>query len=115
MISNHLSEGAFAPGTSLADARHLEELAKKAGFGDVVVEKRNLTLQIADPETFVPMMLRASAAVIPLFAEGTPAEREALIERMKEEMTDAVRPFLRDHTLVVETSANVLSATRESR
>jgi hypothetical protein len=56
------------------------------------------------------MMLRGATAVLPGFAVKSPAEREQLFDQMKADLSDAVKPFVQQGTLVMDTTVNVLIA-----
>ncbi len=112
VVSRHLGPGAMALPFSLSDAGRLEQLARAAGFSEVEVQQQDLSLRVSDPDSFAPTMLQGAAAVLPKFAELTPAERQDVIERMKADLAQAVRPFVRGDELLLDSSANILVARK---
>ena len=112
VVSRHLSPGAFAPGAALADAGLLKEQAEKVGFTEVHLEQVGKTLEVADPDTFAPMMMQAAAAVLPAFAEMPPDDRAVLIGKMQADVMDAIQPLIINGRLSFSTSANVLTCAR---
>ena len=110
VVSRHLEPGGFGPPFSLSDAALLERLARDAGFRDVDVVQHDLVIRVADPESFVPMMLQGAAAVLPAFTSHSPEERQALMKTMAADLMEAAKPFIENGELVVATTANVLTA-----
>ncbi len=112
VVSQHVAPGGFGPPFSLSDAELLEQLAVGAGFTEVGIQQVDLTLRMGDPDTFAPMMMQGAAAVLPEFMALAPEERQAIIGRMRADLADAISPFVQGGELVVDTSANVLTAQR---
>ncbi len=110
VVAAHLAPGGLALPFSLSDAALLEQLARTAGFQEADVKETKLSIRVQDPNTFAPMMLQGAAAVLPEFAVTPVEERQAMIERMKADLAQAIQPFVQDHAMVMDTAANVLMA-----
>lgn len=112
VLAMHLAPGALALPFSLSDATLLEQLARTAGLEEVDVDEMRLSLRVQGAHTFAPMMLQGVAAVLPEFAAIPADERQAMIERMKADLAEAVQPFVQGEELVLDMTANVLTARR---
>lgn len=110
VVSRHIAEGAFGPPFSLGDSGIIGRLASEAGFSGLDIQQADLTVNVSNPDEFAPMMLRGATAVLPGFAAKAPAEREQLFDQMKADISDAVKPFVQQGTLVMDTTVNVLIA-----
>jgi SAM-dependent methyltransferase len=110
VVSRHVAPGAFGPPFSLGDSGIISRLASEAGFSNVDIQQADLTIRVGNPDEFAPMMLRGATAVLPGFAVKSPAEREQLFDQMKADLSDAVKPFVQQGTLVMDTTVNVLIA-----
>ena len=112
VVTKHTGADSLSPSFSLGDARLLERLASEAGFAGVDIQQVELTVRVKDIEGFLSMMLMAAAAVLPDFIALAPEERTAAFERMKPDIADATQRFIQGDVLVVDTCANVLTASR---
>ncbi len=112
VLSTHGMPGALSLPFSLNNETVLGNLAKTAGFEEVDVQQARLTIRVEEPDAFAPIVLQGAAAVMPEFAAIPSEERQALIERMRADLDQAVQPFLQGGDLVMDTAANVLVARR---
>ena len=112
VVATHLVPGALNLPFSLSDGTHLKQLAVEAGFEKVDVDEVSLSLRVREPYAFAPTALQGAAAVLPEFAAIPAQERQALIERMKADLAQAVQPFVQGEELLMDTAANVLVARR---
>ena len=110
VVSRHIAQDAFGPPFSLGDSETISRLANEAGFSDVDIQQADLTIHVSNPDEFAPMMLRGATAVLPEFAAKSPVECEQLFDEMKADISDVVKPFVQQGTLVMDTTANVLIA-----
>ena len=112
VVDTHLGPGGFALPFSLSDSTLLEQMARAARFEEVDVQEVRLSFPVQEPNEFAPMMLQGAAAVLPNFAAIPEEDRQATIERMKEDLAQAIQPFMQGNELVLDMAANVLIAQR---
>jgi SAM-dependent methyltransferase len=100
---------------AIVDQRHafpddaaLERLLVGAGFDDVTVERRSLTMHFANGSEFVHMNAMAFLGMSGAIAD--PAERERLVGVIARESADAVRAHFAGAALAFDMSANIATA-----
>lgn len=109
-IERHLGVPAMAAPFSLGDAEELRTLLTDAGFRDVRPEPVVRTVRFPSPEQFVRLSVLAAAAAVPALGTMAAAAREALIEAIHTETTEALRPYRDGDALAFPLGVNVATA-----
>ncbi len=98
---------AIASPFSLGDAGELRALVAAAGFQRVEVEPVMLAVRFPEPARWVQLTVLSSAAVLPVFAQMAPAERQALVEAVAREMEPTIRPRINGDTVAFPIAVNI--------
>lgn len=72
------------------DETRLRALLDAAGFERIDVTERTLDVDFGDPDTFVALTVMAGAAVVPELAPDDEAERDALVEAVREDTAEVL-------------------------
>ena len=96
VLTRHIGPGTLAIGAALSDADLLRKLAEEAGLSHVDIEQVEHRIRVAEPETFVAMLMQAGAAVLQAIAELSHEERQSLSGRMSAELDEAIKPLMED-------------------
>jgi SAM-dependent methyltransferase len=75
----------------LGDPLALAALLQDAGFTDVSIEPVMIEANYTEPDRFIELQVKASAAAIPELQRLAPAELDALIAAIREDMAEPVR------------------------
>jgi len=78
---------------SLGDAEELRTLLSAAGFRQIEVISRSLTVRLPSPERFVELTALGAATSIPAFAQLDTTSRRALVDAVSSEVQAGVQRF----------------------
>jgi len=101
------SPGALFPGFTLGDAGELRDLLASAGYQDVSVVQRSLTVREPWNGAIVAQNLKAGAALLPAYAAMTPEELAALAQAAESEIGPGLQRFVQGAELVYPMSAHI--------
>jgi SAM-dependent methyltransferase len=111
-IERRLGVPALATPFSLGDAEDLVAALARAGFEDVVVERRSMEAREPDPDDFVKYSIEVITAAIPSVQGLDPAARRELTHEIKAEMEPHVRAHTRGNEVVLPFHAHLFRARR---
>jgi ubiquinone/menaquinone biosynthesis C-methylase UbiE len=108
-IARYLGTTASAMATAFAlgDADELRALLTAAGFQRVEVAPVTRTMRFPEPARFVQLMVLASAASVPVFAQMDAVARTALVEAVAREMEPTLRSHIDGDTVAVPLAAHI--------
>lgn len=90
-VRRHVASAALETPFSLGDPAELGALLVEAGFRDVSVEPLEIEASYPRVEAFIEMRIRASAAGIPALQGMTPAELDAFVAAVRDDLEEPVR------------------------
>jgi ubiquinone/menaquinone biosynthesis C-methylase UbiE len=108
-IERRLGVPAMAAPFSLGDATELGALLRAAGFRNATVEPVVRTVRFPSPQRFVRLSVLGAAAV-PALGEMDAAARETLVEAVRGDTADALRPYEDGDALAFPLAVNVAEA-----
>lgn len=85
---------------SLWDAEELRSLLDAAGFHNIQIDRRSLTVRLPSPERFVHLTALGAATSIPTFAQLDEASRRALVESVAADVREVTDQFREGDMLV---------------
>ena len=97
-----------APG----DPEELRSLLSSARFERIQVESASITSRFPQPETFLAGEIEVDAAAIPAMQRLGPAERQAIVKAISEEMKGPLQEVTFGNEVVLEFHANLALAWR---
>lgn len=112
ILQRHLGIPALAGPFSLGDTEAITGLLEDAGFADVVVEPRTMSLREPDPAGFVASSLDTIVAAIPAVQHLRDEERRALKDAVGSELEPRIRAHTRGGEMVLDWHANFATGRR---
>jgi ubiquinone/menaquinone biosynthesis C-methylase UbiE len=110
ILDDHLGIPALAAPFSLADAGELAGLLEAAGFQDVRVEPRSMSMREPDPARFVASSVESIVAAIPDAQHLDDGARAALTEAVAADLEPHVRANIVDGCVVLDWHAHFARA-----
>jgi len=98
---------------SLGSAGELRQLFADAGFRDIDVQSLSLVSRFPDPDQFLAAEIDVDTAAIPAMQHADAAERRRIVDAIAADMAQPLAAVTRDHHVVIEFHAHLLSASRE--
>lgn len=109
-MERHLGSRAMAAPFSLGDAEELRALLTGAGFRDAAVEPLVRTVRFPSPAQFVRLSVLGAAAAVPELGCMDATARDSLIDAIRGDADEALRPYTNGDALAFPLRANVATA-----
>ncbi len=101
----------FIVSFSLGDANELRRLFGEAGFEQVQVQARAMTVKFPQPERFVQLNIQSAAAAVPAIRQMDAATRTKLAEDIALELRDELAKYVDGDMFASPMAANIVVAS----
>ena len=111
-IQRRLGTSALDSIFALDDPSVLRTLLTDAGFQRVQIDPVSMTSRFPHPDVFLAAEIELDTAAIPSMQNLTPAQRQAMVAAISEDMKGPLHDRIQDDHVVLQFHANVVRAWR---